>query len=249
MMLWRRVNAFVRRQNPWIGVVGILLSIALAIYLAIPEKGVLGYRQSVIKIFDSKAAGTMRLLEPNGQPVEDDVYAVETALANAGNVAFDESRIRRGVEIRFPGGKVVQTSVSASADPDITQFTVSRGPAPDVVQLKWRNFDPGQFVKITTLVASPVEVKPEINGTIFGVKLAEAITSPYPTFLVVISAVGFAVLFGAIAFSSFSGAIGYLRERRFTKACLVAVVGTGFVVLCVLFLAGTLHAFYAPQVP
>lgn len=84
-MWWRRIDAFVRRQNPWIGFILAAASIFVTIYLALPEKGVLGYRQSVIKIFDSRSAGTLRLVEPNSQPIEGDVYAVETTLRNAGN--------------------------------------------------------------------------------------------------------------------------------------------------------------------
>jgi hypothetical protein len=89
MMFWRRIDAFVRRQNPWISILGLLLSLLVAAYLALPQKGVLGYRHSVIKIFDSGSAESLRLVAPDNGPIEADVYAIETTLANSGNTAFD----------------------------------------------------------------------------------------------------------------------------------------------------------------
>jgi hypothetical protein len=116
--------------------------------------------------------------------------------------------------------------------------------------VKWRNFDPGQFVRITTLVASPVEVKPEISGNIFGVRLAEAVPKgPYPKFIVYASTIGFALLFGVIAFSGFSTAVKAFQERNVKSVVINSVAGTVFSVLSVLSLFALVWLLGAPTVP
>jgi hypothetical protein len=250
MSWWTRLNAFVQRQNPWIGVIGFFLTSLLTIYLAIPAKGVLGYRQSVIKIFDSKSAGELRIVGPNNQPIETDVYAVETTLKNAGSLAFDAGRVRRPVEIRFPKGTVVETRVSVPfADADIMQLDAMQEPsAADTVEVKWRNFDPGETAKITTLVASPVEVKPEIKGTIYRVRLAEAITSPYPVWYLYGALIVFGVASGFGTVTSFSELVASVRGRKFSKAgvaALMSIVSSAFFVFSIV---GLFKLWFAPLV-
>ena len=97
------------------------------------------YGVSVIKIFDAKSAACgLRMLDAQDQPITNDVYAIETTLANLGTIAFDHSRIRRPIEIGFPGGRVIETRIGAASDADVTHFATKTLQSADAVHLTQR---------------------------------------------------------------------------------------------------------------
>jgi hypothetical protein len=117
------------------------------------------------------------------------------------------------------------------------------------VEVKWRNFDPGQFAKITTLVASPVEVKPELQGTIYGARVAEAITSPYPVWYLFGATIVFGVMSGLGALYGFSELVASFRGRKFIRVGVAALVTIFCSALCVGMLVLLSKLWFAPTVP
>jgi hypothetical protein len=99
------------------------------------------------------------------------------------------------------------------------------------------------------LVASPVEVKPEIQGTIYGVRLAEAITSLYPAWYLYGATILFGMMSGFGAFSGFSELVAGVRVRKFSKAGVAALVSIISSAFCVFSLVVLFKLWFAPMVP
>jgi hypothetical protein len=75
------------------------------------------------------------------------------------------------LKIEFPGGKVIETRISKALDDDISHFSLLQT-SDEAVRLNWIRFDPGQYLKITTIVTSATPLDPEITGSLFGVNIA-----------------------------------------------------------------------------
>lgn len=170
--IWQRVRDEVHRRDIYVALAFTILTLLISAVLFPSDYGALGYRHSIIKVFDAKSLpDDLRLVDKQDQPIVTDVYAVETTLANTGTIAFEQSRIRRPIEIKFDDAKIIQTRIGSAVDGDVSRFVAER--ADDkTVRLAWASFDPGQYVKVTTLVTASMPIEPQIVGSIFGVKIS-----------------------------------------------------------------------------
>ncbi len=224
---WQRLRASVHRRDVWIAVIFLVIGLGFNYLLFPHDYGLLGYENSVIKVFDATSLSQgLKLLDAENQPIRGDVYAIETKLANLGTIPFDT--VRRAVEISFgPSEKahVIDSRVSDAAGDDVSHFkAVLEGNS--VVRVTWDAFDPGQYVKITSLVSAASPVEPKVGGTILGVSISEGRKSPswYDNFVLFILMPIVAVGAGLMAVICTWGGVEAVGSRKYTEAAFTTVM-------------------------
>ena len=204
---------------------------ALLLFLLSRDVGLLAYHNSVIKVVDAtRLEGGLTLLH-NGQAIDGDVYAVETTLANLGTIPFDESRVRRPVEIAFQkGARVREAWIGKASDPDIAHFTLKQE-TDSSLKLTWKTFDPNQYVKVTSLVSASEPVETHVGATILGVDIFAGRPEPkggrWVEVVLVTLANGAVLAIAGATLVSLIFSVRELRSKRFLSGLLLLLVVLG----------------------
>jgi hypothetical protein len=253
---WRRIKDSVHRRDVYLALIFTLVGWLITIPFSHRDYGVLGYKNSVIKVVDAKNLSKgLTILDAQNQPVLSDVYAVETTIANLGTIPFDASKIRRPVEINFgDGARIVQTRVSEAKDQDVSQFTVERV-TESAVKVNWATFDPDQYVKVTSLVSASRHIEPSLSGNIFGVTISVArpgrwtSSGPWANFWSNTVAIGSFLFFAFLTIGLFARAVFDLRQGRRVDAGFELFFALMFLLLTVVFAYKGYEALSKPIVP
>ena len=206
MSFFQTADTWLRKQNPWIGLSLFVLSAGLAIFLFFQsqERGLIAFANSTVLIYDQQASfDAISVVTRDGEKIEDKVFAVETVIANAGDISLSKDRERLPVTLSFgPDTNIIDARISAATDPEITNFRLIRrlqDKEQQKLELAWDHFDPDHTVRVTTIASAKDTIHPTVTGRFLGVELVKG-TLEMPktktsreTFMILFIVIGFAL--------------------------------------------------------
>jgi hypothetical protein len=155
-------------------------SLALAVvFFALSRKSksitCIKYNRSA-KIFDSKVSSpNIRVLDQNGELINEDVFLLETIVWNSGNLPIEPSDVRTPFSIMLkPCTKILDFKIARQTHFDIANIRLTEAsPAANqtkIINVLWDHLDPRFGAIIQVLYSSEEEAKIDLGGYIVNVK-------------------------------------------------------------------------------
>ncbi|MBZ5538848.1 MAG: hypothetical protein LAO31_23120 [Acidobacteriia bacterium] len=127
------------------------------------------------KVFDSKlSAPGLRVVDGEGQPIQDDVHVVTASFWNAGDLPIEPEDVRQTVVFSItPARRILSATIMGQTHPNISAFSVLTLPPTDqsdsrYVQLSWRHLDPGFGVRFQVIYVGAATAHFRFGGNIVG---------------------------------------------------------------------------------
>lgn len=158
-----------------------LVSAGLAVYFWLDARRTseISFRTETVKVFDSKAATPITVLNKDRQVITDDIFAISFFIFNSGDIDLDKSKIRVPITFNLNGpGKILEASISdinAAGNPG---FTVMQNKS-DEALLSWDFFDPGASVRVKLLYTGDDSTFVAASGSLLGIKNLTDVTKPF----------------------------------------------------------------------
>lgn len=159
MSVLRRTGEFVRDQNHWIGLGGVIFGALLSAYFYFASKPT-GHVALFFKTVKIAQAGMpiIKIYDDQNRPITSDVYGLEIVVWNNGNFPLGEKsdRVRRPLVIRLdPDANVLGSQIQATgATATEREMRVTPTIVPHGVELGWAEFDPGDAFKLLIIYTS-----------------------------------------------------------------------------------------------
>jgi hypothetical protein len=150
-----------------------------------------------IKIFDkSNSANSIKVINKQGNIVEDSVYAIEVTLWNAGKRPIEQEDVRIPLSIHLQHAfKIIDAEVVQEIEPEVSVFRIVQNvKKPNSLDFSFKHLDPNLGAKIKIVYTGVEDPGIKFNGRILGAEFKNG-ASPieqlpqYTIFFVVISIV------------------------------------------------------------
>jgi hypothetical protein len=171
----KHITKFVRDQNHWFGVAGIVIGILLSVYFyfAAKQSGDVALDFKTVKIVQS-GMPILKIFDDQNQPIASDVFGLEVTVWNDGDFPLGEKsiRVRRPLTItldptvRILGAQLQATGKSATQ----TEMGINPNVSKESIQITWREFDPGDAFKILILYTAKTQSVVSTSGRIIDTK-------------------------------------------------------------------------------
>lgn len=132
---------------------------------------------SQYKIFDSKTSSSgITLIDSEKKPITSDVYLVETAFWNSGQLPIEPANVRIPVKINISDcSQILEFKIIKQIKPDIAKFrimkdtSVFQNPQEKSLLLLWDHLDPNFGIRIQIIYAGQSSSKLSYSGYITGI--------------------------------------------------------------------------------
>lgn len=168
--------AWLKENNHWGGWAGFIvgaLGLAAAVYYAQKDTGDITLKFTTVKIAQADVPG-IKILDDSNNEIRGNVFGTEIVLWNTGELSLGEKsdRIRKPIVVTFSGDvKIVNAVVQGTrnVEPD----SVSLDKTSNEVTVNWKQFDPGDAVKVFVIYEAKEQAKISFLGRYINTKLSD----------------------------------------------------------------------------
>jgi hypothetical protein len=170
----QRCAEFLKAQNHWVGVAGILLGAALSAYFYFASKpaGEISLKFKTVKI--AHAIPDIKILDAENNPISSDVFAPEIVVWNSGDLPVGEKsdRLRRSIILVLDKGtRILAAQVQETANATLSELNTHLTVENESLRVEWQEFDPGDALKLSVIYSSKNQSNIDYRGRFIGTKM------------------------------------------------------------------------------
>jgi hypothetical protein len=167
VQILQRCAEFLKAQNHWVGVAGILLGAALSAYFYFASKpaGEISLKFKTVKI--AHAIPDIKILDAENNPISSDVFALEIVVWNSGDLPLGEKsdRLRRSIILVLDKGtRILAAQVQETANATLSELNTHLTVENESLRVEWQEFDPGDALKLSVIYSSKNQSNIDYRG-------------------------------------------------------------------------------------
>jgi hypothetical protein len=169
------VGSWLKNNQHWIGVAGILIGAAISIYtyVATRESGEITLKFNTVKIAEA-GIPSIKIFDKQNNPITGNVFGCEIVIWNTGNLSLGEKadRIREPLTIAFTDGvKMIDSTVQDTKN--VPSDAIKLDHHENQITVGWSQFDPNDAIKIFVIYASTAQSSITYRGRFLQTKITD----------------------------------------------------------------------------
>ena len=188
--MWERLKNELKSPltvTGWVcGVIGLIWGVYT--WYAAQQKAEITYRAEQVQVVDVNRLATItpspggasatfadhpfKVLDANGNPITQNIYAANITIWNSGDIDLGHDRIRRPISISFGSSStILDANIEFASDGNVSEFFILKDPTRgETLNVSWKFFDPNSGFRAKIIYTSDTKSSITMNGSIYGVK-------------------------------------------------------------------------------